>query len=74
MFEVIDCNFALDLEKSNIVEKITVLQSIKMFDLLLRLNCCSRSVIYFANQADLLLCFAFAKAHNLYLHKLFKFL
>lgn len=74
MFEVIDCNFTLDLEKSNFVEKITVLQSIKMFDLLLRLNCCSRSGIYFAKQADLVLCSAFVKSHNLYLYKLFKFL
>lgn len=74
LFEVIDCNFALDLKKSNFVEKITVMQSIKMFDLLLRLNICSRSGIYFANQDDLLLCSAFVKAHNLYLYKLFKFL
>lgn len=64
LFEVIDCNFVLDLEKSNLVKKITVLESIKMFDLLLVLSC-SKTSISFANQADLLLCSAFVKAHNL---------
>lgn len=57
LFQVIDCNFTLDLEKSNFVKKITVLQSIKMFDLLLVLSCCSKTGISFANQADLQLCF-----------------
>lgn len=64
LFEVIDCNFVLDLEKSNFVKKITVLKSIKMFDLLQILSCCSRTGISFATQADLLLCCAFVQ-HNL---------
>lgn len=57
LFQVIDCNFALDLEKSYFVKKITVLQSIKMF---LALSCCSKTGISFANQADLLLCFCWS--------------
>lgn len=59
LFEVIDCNFVLDLEKSNFVKKIAVLQSIKIFDLLLAMSCYSKIGISFANQADLLLCSAF---------------